>query len=70
MALLLIFFFLFLCYVHFRFRRRRMEALAAKIAGPPPWPIIGNALEFLGSTHGKRHHVPIVSSNVIIINSR
>ncbi|XP_021940758.1 cytochrome P450 4C1-like isoform X1 [Zootermopsis nevadensis] len=51
MALLLLIFFLLLGYAHFRFRRRRMEALAAKIAGPPAWPIIGNAFEFLGSTH-------------------
>jgi hypothetical protein len=48
--------FLFVCYTHFRYRRRRMEALAAKISGPPAWPIIGNALEFLGTTHGKEHH--------------
>lgn len=47
---------LILCYVSFRFRRRRMEALAAKISGPPAWPLVGNALQFLGSTHGKGRH--------------
>jgi hypothetical protein len=50
---------LVLCYVSFRFRRRRMEALAAKISGPPAWPLVGNALQLLGSTHGKgRHSLP------------
>jgi hypothetical protein len=53
MAPLLLIMCLVLCYVSFRFRHRRMEALAAKISGPPAWPLIGNALQLLGSTHGK-----------------
>lgn len=58
MAPLLLIFCLLLCYVSFRFRRRRMEALAAKISGPPAWPLVGNALELLGSTHGKARRLP------------
>jgi CBS domain containing-hemolysin-like protein len=54
LLLLLLIFFLLLLYAHFRFRRRRMEALAAKISGPPAWPFIGNALQFLGTTQGKK----------------
>lgn len=53
MAPLLLILCLLLCYMSFRFRRRRMEALAAKLPGPPAWPLIGNALQFLGSSHGK-----------------
>jgi hypothetical protein len=54
MVLLLVIIFLLLFYVHFRVRRRRMEALAAKISGPPAWPLVGNALQFLGTTQGKQ----------------
>jgi hypothetical protein len=53
MAPLLFILCLLLCYASFRFRRRRMEALAAKLSGPPAWPLVGNALQLLGSTHGK-----------------
>ncbi|PNF39482.1 Cytochrome P450 4C1 [Cryptotermes secundus] len=51
MAPLLLILCLLLCYMSFRFRRRRMEALAAKLPGPTAWPLIGSALQFLGSSH-------------------
>lgn len=41
-------------YVYWRVSRSRMIALAEKIPGPKGWPIIGNALEFVGSPHGEQ----------------
>nr|WDY85990.1 cytochrome P450 4G335 [Pagiophloeus tsushimanus] len=40
-----------LLYVYWRVSRRRMVELAEKIPGPNGWPILGNALEFIGSPH-------------------
>lgn len=40
---------LVLFYIYFRISRRHMLELAEKIPGPDGYPIIGNALEFLGS---------------------
>lgn len=42
-----------LYYVYWRLSRRNMLKLAEKIPGPPGLPIIGNALDFLGSSHGE-----------------
>ncbi|KAJ9601167.1 hypothetical protein L9F63_000687 [Diploptera punctata] len=39
-----------LYYIYFRFQRRRLYELAAKIPGPEGYPLIGNALDFLGSS--------------------
>lgn len=41
-------------YVYWRVSRSRMIELAEKIPGPKGWPIIGNALEFVGSPHGEQ----------------
>ncbi|XP_066154603.1 cytochrome P450 4g15-like isoform X2 [Euwallacea fornicatus] len=40
-----------LYYVYWRVSRRRMIELAERIPGPKGFPIIGNALEFMGSPH-------------------
>lgn len=40
-----------LYYLYWRVSRRRMLELAEKIPGPKGWPILGNALEFIGSPH-------------------
>ncbi|XP_066257508.1 cytochrome P450 4g15-like isoform X1 [Euwallacea similis] len=40
-----------LYYVYWKVSRRRMIELADRIPGPKGWPIIGNALEFVGSPH-------------------
>ena len=42
-----------LYFIYFRLSRRHLLELAEKIPGPPALPIIGNALEFLGSSDGK-----------------
>lgn len=42
-----------LYYIYFRISRRHMIELAEKLPGPPALPIIGNALELLGSSDSK-----------------
>ncbi|KAI7815567.1 cytochrome p450 [Rhyzopertha dominica] len=42
---------LVLWYVYWRMSRRHMIELASKIPGPPGLPILGNALQFTGSSH-------------------
>ncbi|KAL1506368.1 hypothetical protein ABEB36_005743 [Hypothenemus hampei] len=37
--------------VYWRFSRSRMLELASKIPGPNGWPLVGSALEFVGSPH-------------------
>ena len=37
----------------YKWKRRKLEKLAEQFPGPPALPIIGNALEFLGSPEGK-----------------
>ncbi|XP_061378697.1 cytochrome P450 4g15 [Danaus plexippus] len=41
---------LLLWYTYWRMSRRHMYELAEKIAGPPGYPLIGNALEFTGGS--------------------
>lgn len=53
-----IFFFLvipvaILCYTYWKLSRRHLNDLADLIPGPNGYPIIGNALEFLGTSPGK-----------------
>lgn len=43
---------LVLWYAYWRLSRRHMLELAAKIPGPKGYPVIGNALELTGSSHG------------------
>ena len=43
---------LVLYYIYFRISRRHMIELAEKIPGPAGLPILGNALEFMGSSDG------------------
>ena len=37
----------------YKWQRRELEKMAEQFPGPPALPIIGNALEFLGSPEGK-----------------
>lgn len=39
-----------LYYIYFQVSRRHMLELAEKLPGPPGLPLLGNALEFLGSS--------------------
>ena len=43
---------LVLYYIYFRISRRHMIELAEKIPGPTGLPLLGNALEFMGSSDG------------------
>lgn len=44
---------LVLWYVYFRLQRRRIVELADKMPGPKGYPLIGNAIEFLGKNEGQ-----------------
>lgn len=44
---------LVLYFIYFRISRRHMIELAEKLPGPPGLPLIGNALELLGSSDSK-----------------
>lgn len=44
---------LILWYIYWRLSRRRLYALAEKIPGPEGLPIIGNALDLMGTSHSK-----------------
>lgn len=56
-----------LYYVYWRLSRRNMLKLAEKIPGPPGLPIIGNALDFLGTSHGKLHNELIILPHITFI---
>lgn len=49
-ALLVTFAYFIIVY---KWKRRNLEKLAAQIPGPPALPIIGNALELLGSSESE-----------------
>lgn len=42
-----------LYYIYFRISRRHMIELGEKLPGPPALPIIGNALDLVGSSDSK-----------------
>jgi cytochrome P450 family 4 len=46
--------FLVVLWCHYKWTRRRFENLAAKMTGPPAYPIIGSGLEFVGTPQRKR----------------
>lgn len=46
--------FLVVLWCHYKWTRRRFESLAAKMTGPPAYPIIGAGLEFVGTPQRKR----------------
>lgn len=44
---------LLVCFIIvYKWKYRKLEKLAAQLPGPPTLPIIGNALQFLGSLEG------------------
>lgn len=42
-----------LWYTYWRISRRHLYELAEKLNGPKGWPLIGNALEFIGGSSGE-----------------
>ncbi|XP_045479100.1 cytochrome P450 4g15-like [Harmonia axyridis] len=40
-----------LWYAYWKISRKHLEELAAKLPGPPGYPLIGNALDFSGTSH-------------------
>lgn len=42
-----------LWYAYWRISKRHLLELASKIPGPKGLPLIGNALDLIGSSHGK-----------------
>lgn len=45
--------FLVVLWCHFKWNRRHFEKLAAKLGGPPAYPIVGTGLEFVGTPQRK-----------------
>lgn len=45
---------LILWAVYFRLSRRHLIELGEKLPGPAGWPLVGNALELIGSSDGKQ----------------
>lgn len=45
-----------LYYAYWRISRRHLYELADKIEGPKGLPLLGNALEFVGTSHGNSKH--------------
>lgn len=46
--------FLVVLWCHYKWSRRHFEKLAAKMTGPPAYPIIGTGLQFIGTPQRKR----------------
>lgn len=44
---------LVLWIIYFRLSRRHLVELGEKLPGPAGYPLVGNALEFMGSSDGK-----------------
>ena len=44
---------LVLWYIYWKLSRRQMYKMAEKLPGPPGLPLIGNALDLTGTSHGK-----------------
>lgn len=45
--------FLVILWCNYKWSRRRFEKLAAKMTGPPAYPIIGSGLQFIGTPQRK-----------------
>ncbi|RZF47741.1 hypothetical protein LSTR_LSTR006005 [Laodelphax striatellus] len=54
---------LFVSLLLYKWRRRRLEKLAALMPGPPALPLIGNGLEFIGSTEDVMGKIISISSS-------
>ncbi|KAF2882663.1 hypothetical protein ILUMI_23527 [Ignelater luminosus] len=52
----LLIFALLLWYTYWRLSRKHLLELAAKLPGPKGWPIIGNALDFTGTSPGMKQN--------------
>lgn len=62
-----VFYFLFLpalalWYAYWKISRKHMIELADKIPGPDGYPIIGSALEMLGTSSGKHNAIKVLNS--------
>lgn len=48
-------------YIYWKVSRKHLIDLAEKIPGPNGLPLLGNALEFIGSSPGKRNIIMTIS---------
>lgn len=57
-------------YAYWKISRKHLVDLAEKIPGPRGFPILGSALEFIGSSHGKKYTKPNIIENCRTITNK
>lgn len=61
---------LVLFYAYWKISRRHLIELAEKIPGPKGLPLIGSALEFVGTSPGKSKSFKIIFGEKIILENK